>query len=401
VIEPGGLMVDFCRDDRNHLAAMKPSSSGKFPGVFAWMLPVLVFGVLARFWIGRFGVNFDFDSYRIVVDLMQHGQNVYAGTTRYNYGPVWFNILNLLDWLAGHEVHRFRYMLTGFLTMVDIGIFWVLWRRFGKWPAMIFFLNPISIIITGMHNQFDNFGVFIGMLAMIRFGDDFERPLDSRKYFALVLLGLSLMTKHVLFMFPLWLAVKQRGLVQKILVLGMPVLCFLLGFVPYWTGGSTGILQNVFRYSSTETATHYFHSLFVPSILQSYLSPKIVWGVILVALAFVCRKRSSLESLLIYLAAMVTCAPATTNEYLAIPASFAAVELNPFSIGYFLVGTLQLSLATSALNLLNSPAGFTYNYLDLAIIALTFALAWALVKPHFSSIREKWRAAFSSSNRRT
>lgn len=393
-------MVDYYRKGGNYPAEMKPSSSGKFPGALGWVLPVLAGGIFARFWIGRFGVNFDFDSYRIVVDLMQHGQNVYASTDRYNYGPVWFNVLNLLDWLAGHEVHRFRYLLTGFLTLVDIGIFWVLWRRFGKWPAIIFFLNPISIIVSGMHNQFDNFGVLIGMLAVIRFGDDFDQPLNSRKYFALVLLGFSLMTRHVLFMFPLWLAVKQRGLVQKALVLVVPVFCFLIGFVPYWAGGSTGILQNVFRYSSTETATHYFHSLFVPVFLQSCLSPKLVWGVILVALAFVCRKRGGLETLLIYLAAMVACAPATTNEYLAIPASFAAVELNPFSIGYFLVGALQLALATSTLNLLDSPAGFTYNFLDLAIITLTFALVWALVKPHFAGIRRNCHFSFFSLKRR-
>ena len=119
---------------------MNASAQNKIrnPGVF--LLLVLAGGVAARFWVGRFGVNFDFDSYRIVVDLVQHGQNVYAGTTRYNYGPIWFNILNLLDWLAGHEVHRFRLVLTSFLTLADIGIFWVLWGRYGQWLAAIFFL---------------------------------------------------------------------------------------------------------------------------------------------------------------------------------------------------------------------------------------------------------------------
>jgi hypothetical protein len=388
-------MVDYYRKGGNYPAEMKPSSSGKFPGALGWVLPVLAGGIFARFWIGRFGVNFDFDSYRIVIDLLQQGKNVYASTDRYNYGPVWFNTLNLLDWLAGHEIHRFRLLLTGFLTLVDIGIVWLLWRRFGKWPAIIFFLNPISIIVTGMHNQFDNFGVFVGLLAVIQFGDDFDRPLNGRKFFALALLGLSLMTKHVLFLFPFWLAVKQRGLVPKILVMGVPVLVFLLGFAPYWAGGSAGIMQNVFHYSSTETATHYFYSLFVPGILQLCFSPKIIWGLILAALAFACRRRDGLNTLFIYLAAMVACAPATTNEYLAIPASFAAVELNPFAIIYLLVGGLQLTLATSGLNVLNSPAGTTYNYLDLCIIALTFALAWVLLKPHFPIIREKCRAAFA------
>jgi hypothetical protein len=380
---------------------MNASAQNKIrnPGVF--LLLVLAGGVAARFWVGRFGVNFDFDSYRIVVDLVQHGQNVYAGTTRYNYGPIWFNVLNLLDWLAGHEVHRFRLVLTGFLTLADIGIFWVLWGRYGQWPAAIFFLNPISIIVTGMYNQFDNLAVFIGLLAVLRFGDDFDRPLNSRKLSALVWLGVSLMTKHVLFLFPFWLAVKQRGIFQKLLVMAVPVACFLMGFAPYWANGSAGILQNVFRYSSTETSTHYFYSLFLPGAVQSWVSPKIVWGLVLVALAFACRQRDGLRTLFIYLAAMVACAPATLNEYLAIPASYAAVFPNPFSIGYFLVGGLQLSLATSALNLLHSPAGTTYNYLDLAIITLTLALLWELARTHLPSFRKKCRAAFSPSNPRT
>ncbi len=191
----------------------------RFSRTHGWVLAVLAAGLAARFWVGRFGVNFDFDSYRIVIDLIRHGQNVYAGTTRYNYGPVWFNVLNLLDWLARHEIHRFRLVLTAFLSLVDAGIFWVLWQHCGKWPATFFFLNPISIIVTGMHNQFDNFAVLLGLLAVIRFGDDSENPVDARKFSALLLLGISLMTKHVLFLFPLWLAVRQRGLIQKTIVL--------------------------------------------------------------------------------------------------------------------------------------------------------------------------------------
>jgi len=100
----------------------------------------------------------------------------------------------------------------------------------------------------------------------------------------------------------------------------------------------------------------------------------------------VCRKKFGVDSLLIYLAAMVACAPATTNEYLAIPAAFAAVHPNPFAIGYYLVGALQLTLSTSGLNLLQSPAGTTLNFLDLAIIILTFALAWLLGKTFFKNL---------------
>lgn len=347
----------------------------KFFNLYGWLTVVLAAGLFARFWVGRFGVNYDFDSYRIVIDLLHQGKNVYASTDRYNYGPVWFNLLNLLDWLSAKDIFRFRHLLTGFLSLVDIGIFWVLWRRFGKWPAIFFFLNPISIIITGMHNQFDNFAILIGIWAVLIFGDDFEKPVGRRKFLALVLMGVSLMTKHVLFMFPLWLAIKQKGLAPKMVVLTVPVICFFLGFAPYCPGGSTGILQHVFCYSSQDFQRN-FYTLFVPAILQFCFSAKIVWGLLLVACGFAARKEGGLTTLFLYLAVLVAGSPAMANQYLAIPTAFAAVWLNPFTLAYLAAGFLQLVLSRNELNLMQFPLADTVNCYDLAIISLTFALAW-------------------------
>jgi len=46
--------------------------------------------------------------------------------------------------------------MAGFLSLVDLGIFFVLWKKFGRPAAALFFLNPISVIITGYQSQFDN-----------------------------------------------------------------------------------------------------------------------------------------------------------------------------------------------------------------------------------------------------
>ena len=360
---------------------MDTQSRWKFSRSQLWLVAVLAAGLVARFWVGRFGVNFDFDSYRIVVDLLQHGKNVYANTDRYNYGPIWFNLLGLMEWLSGHEIHRFRHLLVVFLSLADVGIFWVIWRRFGKWPATIFFLNPISIIVTGMHNQFDNLAILLGMWAVIRYGDDFERPLARRQFSALLLLGLSLMTKHVLFLFPFWLAFKQKGLAQKLLVVAVPTLVFLLGFAPYWDGGAAGIRQNVFQYSSTAAATHYFYSLCVPQFVQFLISAKTLWLLLLLVGGLLCRRRGALEAMFLYLAMMMTFAPATTNEYLVIPAPFAAICPNLFILGYYVFGSMQLMFSTCGLNLLKSPDGTSVNYLDLIILFLTLALVWHFGKP--------------------
>ena len=51
----------------------------------------------------------------------------------------------------------------------------------GRTAAYLFFLNPISIIITGDHNQFDNLALLLGLLSTLFIGDDFENALSPKK----------------------------------------------------------------------------------------------------------------------------------------------------------------------------------------------------------------------------
>jgi hypothetical protein len=332
---------------------------------------VIVIGVAARLLVATRGHNFDMDSWRIVTDIVDHDGNVYASTERYNYGPVWFHVLYVLNLLAGHNETVFRYFISGFLSLVDAGIFFILWRKFGKLAASFFFLNPVSIIITGYHSQFDNFALLLGLWAVILFGDDFERPLDRRKYLGLLLLGFSLMTKHVLFAFPLWLAVKQKGLLQKCAVLLVPVACFALGFVPYWAGGKSGIIENVFSYSSTNT--EHFYNFFVPAAVRFCFNSRTLWLFMLGLFALIHRRRPALESLLLYTCVLVATAPATTNQYLAIPIAFTAVFINAFTMLYTAVATYHLSVDV------NGPHFLPYIHQrcdDIAIYILCVALVW-------------------------
>lgn len=139
---------------------------------------VVTLGVILRVLVAFRDYNFDVESYRIVADLVAQGKNVYANTPRYNYGPIWFHILSYLDrspWFPSSAVWALRWKVTFFLTGVDLGIAILLLRWFGTLPAVLFFLNPISIIITGYHSQFDNLAVLIGLLSARLL----ERPVDD------------------------------------------------------------------------------------------------------------------------------------------------------------------------------------------------------------------------------
>jgi hypothetical protein len=337
----------------------------------AWLPGVLIIGLAARFWAGTGRPSYDFESYQMVVGLVEQGRNVYAETARYNYGPVWFHILHLLDWSAGHDPVVFRRVLIGFLSAVDAGIFWVLWRKFGRVAATLFFWNPVSVLITGYQNQFDNLAILLGLWAVLILGDDFEKPADRRKIAGLVVLGFSLMTKHLLFAFPLWLAVKQTGRWQKCVILLVPAAIFLLGFAPYWPGGRAGIVEHVLLYASKPTG--YFYKMIVPSVLQRCLSPAACWLGVLGVLAVVYRRRPALESLLLYTCALVAAAPATANQYFAIPSAFTSVFVNIFSIDYTIVATGHLLTDADGLDLLKVPLRGTA---DMTVFALVLALVW-------------------------
>src|SRR5208283_3961792 len=281
---------------------------------------VLVAGLAARLLVAACGHDYDMDSWQIVAGIADRGDNVYASTDRYNFAPGWFHILHGLNLLAGHNPVAFRYVVAGFLGLADAGIFFFLWRRSGRLAACWFLLNPISIIITGYQCNFDNVAILLGLVAVGLMGDEFDRPIGRRKLLGLLVLGLSLVVKHVFFAFPFWLAVKQKGMWQKLVVVLLPVFLFGLSFVPYWHAGSQGIIQNVFRYRSF--TNEFFYHMFVPEGLQFMIGSLALWLFLLAIFAFVCRQKSSVESLLLYTCVLVAASPANNNEYLAIPGAF-------------------------------------------------------------------------------
>lgn len=343
---------------------------------------VLLLGVALRLLVATRGENYDMQSYRIVAEIVARGGNVYAETSRYNYGPAWFSLLFIFERIAAlfpAPETAFRYCITIFLTTVDLGVFWVLRRKAGALAAGLFLLNPISIIISGYHSQFDNFSLLVGMLAVLVYGDEPTAPVKGRRLAGLALLGISLIIKHILFAFPLWLAVKQKGLLRQIETLLIPYAIFLFGFVPFFGGeGGEGIVRNVLLYGSWSNA--FFHRLFVPGFVGQYVSPALVWLLLLIVFAAATRARASFESLLLYSAVLVAASPAITNQYLAIVVPFLSANFNVFFALYSLVGAAHLLVNYDGLHYslpLFSQAG-PQMYYAVLILLLVFGIAYYL-----------------------
>lgn len=370
---------------------IKADGMGNRSRNFSTMQPFLVIavvtGLVARLSVAMLGINYDMNSWFTVAEIERHGGCIYAETDRYNYGPVWFLIIHLLDVLAAHRNEVLRYLIAVFLSLVDLGIFFILLRRAGKLVAVLFFLNPISILVTGFHGQFDNLAILLGLLSLQWIGENFQDPVDLKKFCGLLLLGLSLMTKHLFFAFPLWLAIKQKGLSQKAVVLIVPLAFFLLGFAPYWTQSGDQIRAHVFQYGAS--CTGYFYKFFVPQCVQYWFDAESVWYILLVLFAFICRSRTAFESLLIYTGVLVAFSPATSNQYLVIPVALAAYYCSPLFIIYTIAATFQICVdSKNGLHLFPFAAG---RYDNIAIYVLCFAVAYLLWKEKFNGFTQAFK----------
>ena len=337
---------------------------------------VAILSVLLRLWAGCLGWNFDFDSYQIVAEIVEKGKCVYAETYRYNYGPIWFYVLRGLKLVFGIF---FREGLILFLSCCDIGIAAVLWKKRYRFAALLFLLSPLTIYTSGYHNQFDNFAVLAAMLSVLALPPREEDHSTVRVLLGSIMLGFSLMIKHIFIFYSFWLFLHYSSLRKKFLVLLIPATVFACGFLPYILPEMTdaaskmelrymskqllrgnvaetfryaekyflptrpacrGIWWSVVRYRSFDNRI--LHTWFLPNILRRLIPVDILFFAGIILSGFLFRKSDLFSSLLSYTGLLLVLAFAITNQYLAIPAAFAATVAFPFGIMYHMLGLILL-----------------------------------------------------------
>ena len=316
---------------------------------------------------------------------------MYAEISKYNYGPIWALLLGAFAKMsalfsASSYESLFRSLIIGLLSMADLGIFILLYRRYSLLVSALFWLNPISIIITGYHNQFDNLALCVGLYAGFLL-DDESAPLQlsKRKIFGIILLGCSLMIKHIFFLFPLWLALKQKTRLAQILALTLPVCIFFAAFLPYWSVGKEGIMNNVFYYQSTQNGV--FYELFAPKIIALFFSSKQLWILFLLFFGFFYKRTSVLDSLFFYTAIFVMASPSLAGQYFVIVVPYISrcyknVCFAMYTIVvsvFFVLHPGELHYSPDFLSpLLRVPV---WIYWALIVNFLTLGIAWELFGP--------------------
>jgi len=322
-------------------------------------------------------VMYDAFSYAIVGQAVSSGQNVYAATERYNYSPVWSRVLAALWRLSSGEMMRFVLFVGLLLNAADAVSAWLVRRIARGSPgtgedrgpgedearraALLFWSNPVSVLVTCTLRQFD--GVAIALL-LVAVAAAARRTARSR-WGAAAALSASLLVKHVTALHPLVFARRgRRGGLPVALAL-LPYAVFAASFLPFLSSLSA-IRDNVLLYGTGLTGARGQR----PGGLQTYLTAALPGSRYLffgLFLAFVLaaiqlgRRLPLARACLLLSLAAVAGAPGFAAQYLVWP--IALGSLYP-SAGYALLSTLGAAFMVSEAGLVATP------------IAVTAAGAW-------------------------
>lgn len=306
---------------------------------------LVLLGLIARVWVATMGGNYDLESYGIVAEIMENGGNVYGETYRYNYGPLWFYLLSLINEISKLQLVSFEMGISLLLTAGDMIIFWWLFKHFNLLTGMIFWLNPISIIISGYHRQFDNLAIAVGMIGVWLYQHPRVKSLDVRVITSGLIIGVSLVLKHVLFVFPVFMAMRAQKLIYRVVWVLLPASVFSFSFIPY-LDSYPGIKANVFEYDSWNNGVLYQYFPWVSSLMDIRLAMMML----LVVMGYLVRKLPAHEQLIWYCGGLFLFASAITNQYLVMGAIFAVTKRNPFTWAFLLYGGYHLMVDKHGLN---------------------------------------------------
>ena len=309
----------------------------------------IALGTVARVLIALRGSNADFKAWFENTKVLRNGGNLYSGNEAYGYGPVWMFILRFADLaqnIFSENRQVFRLVIILVLTTFDLMIAIFIAKKFSIAGGLMFFVNPISVIITGYHNQFDNLAVLVGIGAILVISEAEFGNQQKTLWFGLVLIGFSLAVKQVLLFYPIWLFFRAGTLRHRLTRATVPYVIYLACFTPWATSierikiiveeiflqrrGRSGILLNLAGADYAGTIHGATYSDLARQIIFA------AWIIGVFAFGWIMRNRSITHSLVVYLVVMLAFAPAYSQQQLILPLLavfiYATTELKIFYV---------------------------------------------------------------------
>ena len=208
-------------------------------------------------------LDYDLQSYAIVVNALNRGEVVYQVTDRYNYSPVWSHVLRAtadLSRQAGlSPFFGFRLVTTAgdaglALALLAFGLAGDTLRRAAA-RALLFWTNPVAIATSAFQGQFDALAIafFVAALALVR------RRGASKTLLAAGLVGAGIAVKQIVALFLagfLGLARRHGARLRDAAVAAAPFVFLLL---PAYLELPAAVARNVLAYSSLHGIWGWFY----------------------------------------------------------------------------------------------------------------------------------------------
>lgn len=302
-----------------------------------WLWGLLGLGLLARLFLAwaefKTYASFDLESYQIVQGIVRHGGNVYAETSRYNYSPVWSWVLGSLDWLQRLVGLRAHVAVCGFLTVVDAASCWFLARLavlHGLSPrraVLAFWLSPVSILLTGLHGQFDNLAVLF-LLACL-----WAQATGRGRAWAWAWAWASgaILVKQIVLFAPLYTLLRAfPARLPRLVAWAACTLPFFLSLAPYWPGAGKQILSHVLLYSS-QPELYGLTALFPSSrtndpVLHAHLLRTLLFTLLIGGALLLPRRADALRAALLAPLVFLAFTPGFAVQYMVLPVALGALR---------------------------------------------------------------------------
>ena len=218
------------------------------------LIAAIIFSVFAKLTVTQLSIatmpksGRDYTTWKTVAGLMAEHKSVYAESSDhfcqvpdrgcYNFAPVWawivFGLDGLSNLLHGETIGAFRLALTAFLATTDVLIGLVLVYGYSYTAALVFLLAPLFLWIETSQGNFNNLALLVALLAWLTIRK--KQPTSQAVFLSAVLTGLSLIIKHILALFPLWLLFyKPLGkLRDRLVYAAIAYGIFFCSFLPWW-----------------------------------------------------------------------------------------------------------------------------------------------------------------------
>ncbi len=305
----------------------------------------------------------DIDAWKHYSTYFEQGLfSPYDEVCRYKYSPLWFWVISFVYFISKNTGLPFAFAIRLPIIFTDVVFFWLLLKscqklRFDSKQTLItltsFFLNPVSLQISGYYGQFDNMSLLFVLFAW------YASCFYSKHRFgwALMFLNFSLVIKHFTIMLISAFAFIQKTWVRKItLGLAAPALFFAI-LTPFWFQEPHWTNVNVFQYTLSSGYWGWL-GVICRSVLLftsfdmisqpwfkyvSLVNPLLYIGIIACSFWMV-KRYSLLDSLILILLIFYSLTTQIAPQYTVWIIPFAVLRPNRYLYAYSVIAGVQLGL---------------------------------------------------------